>query len=121
MDPPRTRSGVLLTTSTSRRRNRTVVRVDGEARARDAGRLEAELLAACGTTKLVVLDFTGLTFLGGKVLTVVLAAHEAASTRGHQLRLVVDSPAVSAVLRVSGVGALLAVFGSLRDALAATG
>jgi anti-sigma B factor antagonist len=110
-----------MTTRTFQRPSRTVLRVDGESHTGDAGRLEAELLPACRHNSLVILDCTGLTFLGAAGLAVVLAAHQVATLRGHRLRLVVNAPAVGAVLRVSGVLDLLDVFRSMRDALAADG
>jgi anti-anti-sigma factor len=111
----------LLTVHTSPSRGGAVVRADGESHAADSGRLETELLAACRNNRLVVLDCSGLTFLSSAALAVVVATHNLMAVRGHRLRLVVNTPAVGAVLRVSGLDGLLPVFCSLGEAFAAGG
>jgi anti-sigma B factor antagonist len=94
-----------------------IVAVEGESDSASAHRLGVELRALCAQYTLVVVDCLGLRFLGSTGLTVLLDAHLHARARGNVLRLVINTPAVLAVLRLSGLDGRLAVFGSMNDAL----
>jgi anti-sigma B factor antagonist len=109
--------GQVLTIRVCRGTRSAIVAVEGESDAASAHRLGLELKALCSQYTLVVVDCVGLRFLGSSGLTVVLDAHLHARARGNVLRLVVSTPAVLAVLRVSGLDRELDVFGTMNDAL----
>jgi anti-anti-sigma factor len=105
--------GQALTIRVCRGRRSAIVAVEGESDSASAHRLGRELRALCSRYTLVVVDCLGLRFLGSTGLAVVLDAH----LHGNVLRLVVSTPAVLAVLRVSRMDRELAVFGTMNDAL----
>ena len=109
--------GQALTIRVCRGSRSAIVAVEGESDSASAHRLGRELRALCSQYTLVVVDCLGLRFLGSTGLTVVLDAHLHAKARGNVLRLVVSTPAVLAVLRVSRMDQELAVFGTMNDAL----
>jgi len=109
--------GRSLVVRVTRGERSSIVYVEGESDSAGARRLGVELRSVCNRYPLVVLDCAGLRFLGSTGLEVLLDAHRRARVRGHVLRIVVSSPAVLAVLRVSGADRELAVFGTMDAAL----
>lgn len=109
--------GQVLTIRVSRGTRSAIVAIEGESDSASAHRLGVELRSLAARYTLVVVDCLGLRFLGSSGLTVILDAHLHARAHGNVLRLVINTPAVLAVLRVSGMDRELAVFGSMNDAL----
>lgn len=109
--------GQVLTIRVCRGSRSAIVAVEGESDVVSSCRLGRELRDLCAQYTLVVLDCLGLRFLGTSGLIVLLDAHLRAAEAGNVLRFVVNTPAVLAVLRISGLDREFAVFGTMNDAL----
>ena len=106
-----------LHVQTSRQRAATVFTVAGEIDLATAPDLQGRL-AGVATSGDTIADLTGVTFMDSTGLRVLIATHEAATSAGRRLSLVVaaDGP-VSKLLAITGVDKELHVFSSLSDAL----
>jgi anti-sigma B factor antagonist len=84
----------------------------------NAHRLGPELLGAFGPRATVVIADMSLTeFCDSTGIRHLLIANDAAMARGGELRVVVPSRAVLRVMRITGVDQVLAIYGSLGEAL----
>jgi anti-anti-sigma factor len=81
-----------------------------------APRLSAEL-ADSGQAGQVVVDLTGVSFLGSAGVAVLVERHR----HGGHVRIVAGNPTVRRTLERTGLLAALPVFDTLDDALAGTG
>jgi anti-sigma B factor antagonist len=97
-----------------------VVTLPAEIDMTNADGVGADLQAAFapGVTT-VVADMTTTTFCDSRGIRALVLAHKHAVGSGAELRLVVQSACVLRVLDVLGLGAVLAIYPSLREALAA--
>jgi anti-anti-sigma factor len=68
--------------------------------------------------EVLVADLAEVRFAGVVVVETLVEAAAAARRSGAELRLVVASPAVARLLRVTGIGERFAVYASLADAVA---
>ncbi|GAA2852833.1 hypothetical protein GCM10010472_07540 [Pseudonocardia halophobica] len=98
-----------------------VAHVRGEIDTLTAPLLRTELDARLPEAPLVVLDLSGVTFLGSAGLAVLVAAKDAVERRGHTLRLVCGSRIVTRALEATGLLALFDVADGVSDALRPTG
>jgi anti-sigma B factor antagonist len=107
----------LLTLSTRTDPDGTVtVTAAGEVDACTAPRLHAELEAQLQRRPPeLVIDLSGIRFLGSSGLTVLVAAHRSAHDRDVALRLIATTRAVTGALRVTGLIDLFTVTGPLVD------
>ena len=82
----------------------------------ETGALLERLVAENGR---VVVDLCSATFIDSSILSCLLAAHRSAAEHDHELRILVeDNPAITAVLRVSGVNKHLVVVTTRDQAFA---
>jgi anti-sigma B factor antagonist len=95
----------------------TVVHVVGEIDTLTAPVLRAQLDEHIPTVPLLVLDLSDVTFLGSAGLAVLVAAKDAADTRGHTLRLVCGSRIVIRALEATGLLTLFDVADGVSEAL----
>lgn len=85
--------------------DRTVVKLDGELDMANAPLLQATIEdPELDTTKTVVLDLQGLTFLDSTGLRIILAAREQCWRRGQEFAVTPGSQQVQRLLSVTGVG-----------------
>lgn len=114
--------GRVLTVTDRRVNAAVVVTAAGEVDIASAPRLHEALLAAVRRpdTSLVVLDASGLTFLGSRGLAALLRALEETARRGTTFRMVISprSP-VYRVLEVTGVDKEIARYETVEEALRA--
>jgi anti-anti-sigma factor len=75
-------------------------------------------LTATGIQQQVVLDLSGLTYLGAAGLGVILDTHRRMLRRGGSLALAAPTPAVWEVIRMTRVDGLIPVWACVEDALA---
>jgi anti-sigma B factor antagonist len=80
-----------------------VVRVSGEIDILSAPDLREALLPAFDAASSVVLDLSGVSFLGSSGLAVLVEARDQAERSRHQLRLVRPSRVVSRALEATGL------------------
>jgi anti-sigma B factor antagonist len=100
-------------------RSTTVCRLRGDLDMRTT-RLLRDELAPCLETpgQRVVLDMTGVGFLGSAGLSELVGSHEVASERGVTLLIVADSRTVLRPLEITGLRSLFRTFPSTEAALA---
>jgi anti-sigma B factor antagonist len=104
----------------------TVITVFGEIDADEAAQLRADAVAAVERassegTPMIVLDLSGVRFIGSVGLSTVLHVHRTAERLGVALRGVTgrSNRAVSRPLKLTGMGARTAWFATLDEAVAA--
>jgi anti-sigma B factor antagonist len=104
----------------------TVITVFGEIDADEAAQLRADAVAAVERASsegrpIVVLDLSGVGFIGSVGLSTVLHVHRTAERLGVALRGVTgrSNRAVSRPLQLTGMGARTAWFATLDEAVAA--
>jgi anti-sigma B factor antagonist len=114
----------IFSLQTTPRADSVIVTVEGEIDMATSGRLRRELhraVADAGANPVVV-DMTGVSFLGSHGLAVLLEAREATRCENATLlllRIVVDDTRpVIRPMEVSGVAEMLTLFRSVDDALA---
>ncbi|MDQ2587758.1 MULTISPECIES: STAS domain-containing protein [Saccharothrix] len=97
----------------------TVVGVSGEIDMLTAPQLRAEVLRhlAAGTT--LVLDLSGVSFLGSAGLAVLVEAAQHGKRRDAAFRVVAVARAVTRPLAATGLGEVFSVFESVEQALGA--
>jgi anti-sigma B factor antagonist len=96
-----------------------VVTPPGEIDLANAGQLREELAAAATQHATIVVDMTANKFCDSSGISALIAAHKRAQAAGGELRLVMASPAVRKVFKVTGVDRVLRIFDSLPEAVAA--
>jgi anti-sigma B factor antagonist len=69
----------------------------------------------------VVLDLTGVTFLGSAGLTILIEAVEFAGATGRPLRVVAATPRVLRPMQIAGLHSVFEFYPSVHDALAGAG
>ncbi len=84
-----------------------VVAPHGDVDLRTMDAVRAELAAAQGEARRVVLDLRGVTFMDSSALSIVLAAERRLTASGGELRLAHVSADVRRVLRICGLSALV--------------
>jgi anti-sigma B factor antagonist len=98
-----------------------ILTVGGEVDLATAPQLHAKLvdLVEGGEAASILVDLTPVAFMDSTGLTVLLAAHKRAQAAGRSIRLVCPGGRVLRVLRVTGAEKILAIHGSLVEAMAA--
>ena len=69
----------------------------------------------------VIADMTASTFCDSAGISMLIRAKKQATARGAELRLLLPCPNVVRVLKIQGVDAVLPIYDSLEEALAAVG
>jgi anti-sigma B factor antagonist len=101
-----------------------IVHAAGEVDLVTAPQLTEELAAA--ETELpppgpLVLNLTGVTFLASVGLSVLVACHDRCQETGVELRIVTGNRTVARSILMTGLSDMLPIFGTLADAMSATG
>ncbi|MFC7886453.1 STAS domain-containing protein [Streptomyces sp. NPDC057376] len=109
----------LLITRTTTGDGVSVVTLAGEVDLDGSSHLRDVLLSCVQTAPGTVVDFAEVAFLDSSGINVLIAAHQAAETRGVWFRLAAPRHAVERVLRLVGVDGLIACFPTVERALAA--
>jgi anti-sigma B factor antagonist len=94
-----------------------LLRASGEIDILSAPALRTALLPALESAELVVLDLSGVSFLGSSGLAVLVEARDHAQQGGHQLRLVCSSRIVLRALEATGLRDLFDIVEDLPAAL----
>ncbi|MGW4245975.1 STAS domain-containing protein [Nocardia sp. NPDC004722] len=112
-----TESGIppLLTVSRSQVGETVVVSATGEIDINSAGQLREVLEAAAPSAPTLIIDLSGVEFIGSVGLTTLLVATTAVDPR--QIR-VVASPQVRRPIEVTGLDDVLSLFDTLEEAIA---
>ncbi|MFD1150022.1 STAS domain-containing protein [Saccharothrix hoggarensis] len=97
----------------------TVVSVSGEVDMLTAPQLRADVLRHIDAGTTVVLDMSGVSFLGSAGLAVLVEAAQQGKRRGAAFRVVAVERAVTRPLAATGLGEVFSVFESVDAALAA--
>ncbi|MCE6994659.1 STAS domain-containing protein [Saccharothrix sp. S26] len=97
----------------------TVVSVSGEVDMLTAPQLRAGALPHLDAGSTLVLDLSGVSFLGSAGLAVLVEASQHAKRRDAQFRVVAVERAVTRPLAATGLGEVFSVFGSVEQALEA--
>lgn len=97
-----------------------VVTMPAEIDVRNAPGLSRGLAAALSPGAVLIIDMSGTVFCDSSGIRMLVVAHRQAAGRDTEVRLVVTSPAVLAVLSLMGVDRLLQVHTSLDEALTST-
>jgi anti-sigma B factor antagonist len=97
-----------------------VVIAPAEIDAASAGALRDAITSAGTGRAAIVVDMTATEFCDSSGLSVLVWAHKRARARGGELRLVMGSPAVYQVFKVTAVDRVLRIFTSLPEAVAAS-
>lgn len=102
-----------LAVMTEHRRQRTVLRLQGELDASNRERLRSAVSGALeNDPPLLVVDLSGLDFADCAGLSVLVWAHKRLSGRGHRLVLTGAKPAVARLLHLTGLCTYLQVSNS---------
>ncbi|GAA0233837.1 hypothetical protein GCM10010492_35840 [Saccharothrix mutabilis subsp. mutabilis] len=97
-----------------------VVTATGEIDMLTAPDLRADVLGRIDETPgAVVLDMTGVSFLGSAGLAVLVEASQHAKRRGTAFRVVAVARAVTRPLAATGLGDVFSVYGSVAEAVSA--
>ncbi|MEJ2858113.1 MULTISPECIES: STAS domain-containing protein [unclassified Saccharothrix] len=99
----------------------TVVAATGEIDMLTAPDLRADVLGRIGETDTLVLDMSGVSFLGSAGLAVLVEASQHAKRRGTAFRVVAVERAVTRPLAATGLGDVFSVYGSVEEAVSADG
>ena len=94
-----------------------VAHVHGEIDTLTAPLLRTELDARISEAPLVVLDLSGVSFLGSAGLAVLVAAKDQVERAGHSLKLVCGSRIVTRALEATGLLGLFEVADGVPEAL----
>lgn len=97
----------------------TVLAVSGEVDMLTAPQLRAEALRQLDTSRTLVLDMSGVGFLGSAGLAVLVEASQQAKRRDAEFRVVAVERAVTRPLAATGLGEVFSVFESVEQALGA--
>ncbi|WP_367137394.1 anti-sigma factor antagonist [Saccharothrix sp. HUAS TT1] len=97
----------------------TVVSVSGEVDMLTAPQLRADVLGRLDASDVVVLDMSGVSFLGSAGLAVLVEASQQAKRRDASFRVVAVERAVTRPLAATGLGEVFSVFESVELALEA--
>lgn len=97
----------------------TVVSVSGEVDMLTAPRLRADVLRHIETGGTLVLDLSGVSFLGSAGLAVLVEASQHGKRRGTAFRVVAVERAVTRPLAATGLGEVFSVFESVDQAVEA--
>jgi anti-sigma B factor antagonist len=95
-----------------------LLQASGEIDILSAPALRSALLPALETAERVVLDLSGVSFLGSSGLAVLVEARDQAQQGGHGLRLVCSSRIVLRALEATGLRDLFDIAADLPTALA---
>lgn len=98
-----------------------VAYVHGEIDTLSAPLLRAELSARLPAASLIVLDLSGVTFLGSAGLAALVAAKDTVDRAGSTLRLVCGSRIATRALEATGLLTLFDVAGGVSEALRPAG
>ncbi|MFJ6675438.1 STAS domain-containing protein [Actinosynnema sp. NPDC091369] len=97
----------------------TVVSVSGEVDMLTAPQLRASALQHLDAGSTLVLDLSGVSFLGSAGLAVLVEASQQAARREAEFRVVAVERAVTRPLAATGLGEVFSVFESVEQALGA--
>ncbi|PXY24607.1 hypothetical protein BA062_30040 [Prauserella flavalba] len=98
-----------------------VVRVEGEVDLSTGPRLEQHLqhaVAGIRPPEPLVVDLSGVAFIGSCGLALLLRLHEAAENKGSSLHIVAGQRAVTRPVEVVGLTDTLRLYATVEDALA---
>ncbi|GHB46395.1 hypothetical protein GCM10010377_41590 [Streptomyces viridiviolaceus] len=109
----------LLITRTTTGDGISIVTLAGEVDLDGSSQLRDVLLSSVQTAPGTVVDFGEVDFLDSSGINVLIAAHQAAESRGVWFRLAAPRQAVRRVLQLVGVDALIACHPTVEQALAA--
>ncbi|MEU4742999.1 STAS domain-containing protein [Actinosynnema sp. NPDC023658] len=96
-----------------------VVAVSGEVDMLTAPQLRADVLRHLDAGETLVLDMSGVSFLGSAGLAVLVEASQQAQRRGAEFRVVAVERAVTRPLAATGLGEVFSIFESVEQALEA--
>lgn len=113
------RAGQLGLTTRGAADGVAVVAVSGEVDMLTAPQLRAAVLPHLDANGTLVLDLSGVSFLGSAGLAVLVEASQHAQRRGSQFRVVAVERAVTRPLAATGLGEVFSVFESVEQALEA--
>ncbi|XVS62701.1 STAS domain-containing protein [Actinosynnema sp. CA-299493] len=99
----------------------TVVAVSGEVDMLTAPQLRADALRHLDAGSTLVLDLSGVSFLGSAGLAVLVEASQHAQRRDASFRVVAVERAVTRPLAATGLGEVFSVFQSVEQALESDG
>jgi anti-anti-sigma factor len=99
--------------------NVTVLAVSGEVDMLTAPQLRADALQHLDAGNALVLDLSGVSFLGSAGLAVLVEASQHAKRRGSSFHVVAVERAVTRPLAATGLGEVFSVFESVEQALEA--
>ncbi|WP_309115318.1 STAS domain-containing protein [Saccharothrix sp.] len=99
----------------------TVVTATGEIDMLTAPDLRADVLKRIDEAETLVLDMSGVSFLGSAGLAVLVEASQHAKRRGTAFRVVAVDRAVTRPLAATGLGDVFSVYGSVAEAVSADG
>lgn len=116
-----TRAGQLGLTTRAAAEGVTVLAVSGEVDMLTAPQLRAAALPRLDADGTLVLDLSGVSFLGSAGLAVLVEASQQAKRRGSEFRVVAVERAVTRPLAATGLGEVFSVFTSVEQAVAAGG
>jgi anti-sigma B factor antagonist len=97
-----------------------VVIAPAEIDVANAGALRDAITSAGTSRAAIVVDMTATEFCDSSGLSVLVWAHKRARADGGELRLVMGSPAVYRVFKVTAVDRVLRIFTGLPEAVAAS-
>jgi anti-sigma B factor antagonist len=99
----------------------TVVQLAGEADMTTTALRDALSAEVARKPRLLLIDMAALTFIDSAATQMIVAAHQALRREGGTLALVHPGPAVGRVLELVGVGRVIPVYGSAREAMTTAG
>lgn len=117
--PDSPRAGQLGLAARTAAQGATVLAVTGEVDMLTAPQLRADALRHLDAGGALVLDLSGVSFLGSAGLAVLVEASQQAKRRGAAFRVVAVERAVTRPLAATGLGEVFSVFESVEQALAA--
>jgi anti-sigma B factor antagonist len=85
----------------------------------NADQMREALAAAATQHTTTVVDMTANTFCDSSGISALIEAHKQAQAAGGEIRLVMTSPQVRRVFKVTGVDRIFRIFGSMPEAVAA--
>jgi anti-anti-sigma factor len=97
----------------------SVIVIEGDADMSTAVKFNESFFSAVRSgTRRVVADLTGVAFIDTTMLNALVVGHRRMVRDGGRFAIVCDGPRVGRVLEVTGLGQILAVFGTRDEALA---
>lgn len=99
----------------------TIVRIAGEADVSTTELREALADQVATRPRLLVVDMTALTFIDSGATQMIIGAYQVLNRIGGTLALVRPAPGVARVLELLGIDRLIAMYGSVNEAIESAG